>query len=206
MKKTILYFAVAVILVALSLYLDDPVRNLVFSYRPDWLVKTARWASKYGDWIFLMLGCLPFLVAAIRCGNDNARRLILTMMIVSSLAGLSADIVRAATGRARPNSKIAPGWYGVWHESHWLIIDTRYNSFPSGHTAAAMGLVAPLLLLRRRSGWMLLPLAVVISASRLELDAHHFSDVLASTLLAFGVALWWMRHGHLLLPEKIRVC
>ena len=194
-KRLVLFLAGSGFLIALSFLLDAPVHNLLFAYRPDWLVAVAKCISKFGGWIGLMMGCGLFLLVAIRRRDEKWRRLLITMMITASLAGLAADGIRAATGRARPNSGVAPGWYGIRNGSRWLIIDSRYNSFPSGHTAAAMGLAAPLLLLRRRSGWLLLTLAVVIAASRLILDAHHFSDVIAGALLAFAVSAWWLKKG-----------
>ena len=204
MKKSLLLLIAALILIALSFFLDGPVHAFLAVHRFAGLIKLSRAASKYGDWSFLMLACLACLLIANACQNEKWKRLLITMMIVASLAGLTADVIRSATGRARPNSGVAAGWYGVRHGSKWLIVDTRYNSFPSGHTAAAMGLVAPLILLRRRVGWLLLPVAVAVSVSRLVLEAHHFSDVFASTLLAFGVAAWWLRYGAARVPTSFR--
>lgn len=53
-----------------------------------------------------------------------------------------------------------------------------------------MGLIAPLLLLRRRLGWLLLPVPILIAAARICAGAHHLSDVLAGALLGFAVAAW----------------
>ena len=204
MKKNLFLFLIAICLIAFSFLLDEPIYSFLFAFQPICLIKTAKFFSKYGDWIWLMIGCGFFLVLAIRSQNDTWRRLLITMMILSSLTGLSADLIRAVTGRARPNSGMTPGWYGIRHDSRWLIIDSRYNAFPSGHTAAAFGLVTPLLLLRRRSAWPLLLLAVLIALSRLILRAHHFSDVFTSILLAFGITRWWLISGAMLIPPRFR--
>lgn len=200
------YLAVAAILIALSCLLDRPVHDLVFAYRTHWMITAAHWWTRYGEWGYLMLACLPFLLAAFYYHNDNWKRLLVTIMIVGSISGLAADVIRATTGRARPNAhqEVAPGWYGVRDGSRWLIADSRYNSFPSGHTAVAVGLIAPFFLLRRRVGWLLVPMAVLIALSRLILNAHHFSDVVAGALLAFGVAAWWLRYGSLYVPAALR--
>lgn len=206
MKKTALFFVGAAILLALSFLLDKPVHDFVFAHRDGWPLKTSHWVTRYGDWISLMLACVPFLLVAFYYHNEKWKRLLITMMIVSSLAGLSADVIRAATGRTRPNShaQITPGWYGVKDGSRWVITDSRYSSFPSGHTAAAMGLIAPLFLLRSRFRWLLLPVPVVIAISRLVVNAHHCSDVVAATLLAFAVAAWWLRYGSSFMPDALK--
>jgi membrane-associated phospholipid phosphatase len=193
LKNTKLYLLTTAILIALSFCLDAPVRAFVVSHQIPALHEAARFISKYGAWQWLMTGCALFFGLAAWRGNADLKRLLVTMMIVSSIAGLLADATRNVTGRARPNSGIAPGWYGPRHDGHWLIGDPRYNAFPSGHTAAATGLVAPLLLLRRRPGWLLLPVPVAIAGSRLYLGAHNFSDIVTSALLAFAVAGIWLR-------------
>ena len=201
MKRILLIF-LAVLLIALSFYFDATVVTFFTVHRVHWLVQVAKWTSRYGDWFCLMLACAVCLWIAHRRRDEDRQRTILTMMIVGSLAGLAADALRVTTGRTRPNSETVQGWFGMKHDSRWLITDNRYKAFPSGHVATAMGLVAPLLLLRRRSGWLLLPLAVAIAASRIILGAHHLSDVIVGTLLAFGTAQWWLCHGPPALKPK----
>lgn len=204
MKKTLLFPAAAFFLVLVSFLLDAPVYDFICAHRPHWLVQTAKVASRYGDWLCLMLYCLPFLWWAVHNHKDQQQRLIVTMMIVCTIAGISADVIRFTTGRDRPNAGLVPGWYGIKQGSHWLVFDNRYKAFPSGHTAAAMGLIAPLFLLRRRSAWLFLPGAVAIASSRIILGAHHFSDVIAGTLLAFGISAWWLHCGSRRFPSILR--
>ncbi|MGP4021271.1 phosphatase PAP2 family protein [Saccharopolyspora sp. 5N708] len=66
---------------------------------------------------------------------------------------------------------------------------TTHNSFPSGHTAAAMGLLfAFLLVLPARTGrWVAIPGAVgvsIIASATMITGWHRFSDVVGSVLLA----------------------
>lgn len=175
-------------MVLLSLLADAPVRAWVLAHQTAAWISVDKTISRFGAWPWLMAGSVLCLgVCAVR-KNRAAMQLIVIAMVCSSLAGLIADTTRALTGRTRPNSGLADGWFGVRSEGRWLVGDARYHAFPSGHSTAAMGLVAPFLIARRRAGWALLLLPSVISAARIGLGAHHFSDVLAGTALGYTVA------------------
>lgn len=123
-----------------------------------------------------------------RCGRRDWMRLLVAMMVASSVAGLSADCLRGLTGRTRPNAEAPQGWYGVRHDGKWLVGRHAYNSFPSGHTSASMGFATVLWLVHRKRGGLLLLGAAAIAVSRLYLHEHHFSDVVAGTFLGAGIA------------------
>jgi undecaprenyl-diphosphatase len=59
-------------------------------------------------------------------------------------------------------------------------------SFPSGHAAAASAIGTTLVLSEPFLALLVVPLAVVVSASRVRLRVHHISDVVAGA--ALGVA------------------
>ena len=81
------------------------------------------------------------------------------------------------------------------------LIDARPNSesFPSGHAAmAAAGALAGVRMLPR-AGWILWPLATVVSLSRVYLGVHWPTDVIAGIALGYAIA-WFVlggrRHSH----------
>jgi membrane-associated phospholipid phosphatase len=84
-------------------------------------------------------------------------------------------------GRARPRLWLRgePGGFFHWHWS------SDYQSFPSGHTATsvAAAVILGTLLPRWRRGFT--AFAVLIAASRLVLDAHFLSDVLAGAMVGY---------------------
>jgi undecaprenyl-diphosphatase len=154
----------------------------------------AKICSRYFAWHYLMLYALIGLSLAWWRGRQDWMRILCVMMLSASLAGLSADFLRAAIGRTRPSAKVAQGWYGVRSGSEWLITEHAYNSFPSGHTTAATGFALPLLFWRRRCGWLVLPFIGAVAAARIYVGAHHLTDVIAGALLGFLIALWiWRR-------------
>lgn len=69
-----------------------------------------------------------------------------------------------------------------------LINHPRGYSFPSGHTASSMTVLGIFYLRMRKYLLPIALLAVGISFSRLYLQVHYLTDVLAGTLLGFVVA------------------
>ena len=67
-------------------------------------------------------------------------------------------------------------------------------SFPSGHSAAAFLAVSYLMFISRKSLFVTLPLAILISFSRVFIGAHYLGDVLAGGAigLALGVGLYFV--------------
>jgi undecaprenyl-diphosphatase len=62
-------------------------------------------------------------------------------------------------------------------------------SFPSGHAAAATAVAATLAFARPLLAPFVLPLAVLVAASRVTLRVHHPGDVVAGALLGLAGAL-----------------
>ncbi len=179
------------VLLALSFWADAPVQAFVESHRTPESLAVARAVSCFGAWPWLMVASLAAAFAAWRMGRYSAVRFIVVMMVVSSLAGLLADGLRATLGRARPSAPVISGWYGPAHFG-----DSRYAAFPSGHVAAATGLIAPLLLLRRRMGLVLLALPLLIAAARIGTNAHHFSDTVGGACIGLLIGRGWQRWGN----------
>ena len=148
--------------------------------------------SRYGDWPELMLlGAIGFFLARSR-QSRKWQRIFLIAMLASTIAGALTNTLRLTTGRTRPRvgPPIEQGWYGPSHDGHWLIGKSEFNSFPSGHTATAIGFATVILLASPLWGSAAMLIAVAIALSRLLLGAHHPSDLLAASFLAIGVAIF----------------
>lgn len=191
-SKAVALCLLAVVLVAVAFLLDDTVIALVKTKGNAASLAFGRFFSHYGQWNWLMLPCVIAAVIAYLRRDRTCLRIVCIMMISSTLAGIAADVGRALTGRTRPSAPpaIEQGWYGPWSHGQLVGIKPDYNAFPSGHAAASMGLIAPLLFMRRRLGWALLPVPVLISAGRICVGAHHLSDVMAGALVGGAVAGW----------------
>jgi membrane-associated phospholipid phosphatase len=176
------------VLLVIAFFLDAQVAAWLSGHTTPAVFEAARLVSRYGAWHWLML---PLLVMAVWAWSTRRRsllRLVVIAATISSIAGLSADLLRASLGRARPNASAPAGWYGPTHFGN-----SHYASFPSGHVAAVTGLTAAFLLARRRIGLALLLLVGLIAAARLTVRAHYFSDVIASIWLSIAITRAWFR-------------
>jgi len=191
--KTVLIMALllaAALVITGGFLLDAPVEKAVRA------ANGGRWShdrlaadvSRYGDWPELMLaGGLGYLLAR-RVGSVKWQRLLLSAMIASTLAGAVVNVSRLTTGRTRPRAEAAQGWYGPRHDGSWLIGRADFNSFPSGHTATAVGFAGVLLFGAPAWGALAALAAMGIALSRVLLGAHHPSDVLTAAVLSLAVA------------------
>lgn len=180
----------AAVLIGTSFLIDRPVEHAVVeAYGGHWCHSAlATTVSRYGDWPELMLlGGAGYLLAR-RAGNVRWQRLLISAMIASTLAGMAVNASRLTTGRTRPRAQASQGWYGPRHDGRWLIGQADFNSFPSGHTATAVGFAGVLLFGAPALGSMAVAIAGLIAYSRLLLGAHHPSDVVAATIIALAVA------------------
>lgn len=172
-----------------SFLLDKPLEQFVLQCNGGhWSGSRAvALLSRYGDWPELMLaGAAGFLVAR-QFRNVRWQRILLSAMIASTLAGMTVNASRLTTGRTRP--RVAEqGWYGPRHDGKWLIGMADFNSFPSGHTATAVGFAGVLLFAAPPWGVAALIGAGSVALARILLGAHHPSDVVTASVLALTVA------------------
>ncbi len=131
--------------------------------------------SWWGDWPPHIVAALLGAVIASALGSRRWIMICAAMVIACALAGTVNRAVKIASGRARPTVTEDAGWNGPRFGS-------KYNSFPSGHTAATVAVFGTLFLARRRVGILLLPIPLLIALSRIYLNAHHFSDVIGGAL------------------------
>jgi membrane-associated phospholipid phosphatase len=90
---------------------------------------------------------------------------------------------------------VAKAWYQRTRPPNPLVVPTGF-SFPSGHAVATASIAVALVLVtlpagprRRKWEFVAAAAAFVMALSRVYLNAHWFSDVVAGTLLGTGVAL-----------------
>ena len=102
---------------------------------------------------------------------------------------LIVELLKKLFARYRPPELIDFGRYGFlfWKDGFWQ------NSFPSGHAAVAFAFFGALALSRPR--WRVWSFAVagLVAVSRILLNLHFLSDVIAGALLGLGFALLYRR-------------
>ena len=181
-------------LIGAAFFLDDRVGTALDAAQRPELKAFAQTCSKAGEGWVIAVGGIGLTAIYFLLNRPQAAAKIFFVALASELIGLASIIVRLFAGRARPlNHDVPPGFYGLWHDGHWIAGQFKFSSFPSGHAATAAGLVAAAWLLHRGWAMALLPYALLVMWSRIALEAHHLSDVLASTVLAIGLAIWLKR-------------
>jgi undecaprenyl-diphosphatase len=181
--KWLFILVIASIAIVASFHFDAAVRQWVLEHSNRTLKQVMRNVSRFGDWPeHVLAGLLLIAIAAWR-GNKRWVRIGLTMLVACALAGIAARGVKIATGRARPSVKQEAGWNGPRFSS-------KYNSFPSGHTAATTAFFGVLFFANRRVALALLPIPLLIVASRMYVAAHFLSDVVCAAVL--GIFCAWL--------------
>ncbi len=157
---------------------DAAVDRTIEAHRTDVATLVAKGLNLIGSGIFTIpLRILVALYLLVR----KRRRALAAWIITWIVAEVGLTVAKAWFMRARPlNPLVVPSGY----------------SFPSGHAVATASIAVALVLVTlpagpRRRKWELVAAgaAFIMALSRVYLDAHWFSDVVAGTLLGTGVAL-----------------
>ncbi len=209
-RRLVLGGLAGIALVAFCMIVLD-ARGVTFaSTLPLWVVVTFNEITDYGrsGWTLIPIGCLIAL-AAILCTPSAGRMsaLVLTSLIVRleflflaiALPGLFVTIVKGFIGRLRP-SELGPFTYSPWSWQH------KFASLPSGHSAAAFALAVALGVLWPKARVPVWIFAAVIGLSRVVIQAHFVSDVVAAAFVGgFGAILvrnWFAARGLAFVPGR----
>ena len=142
------------------------------------------WARKYQTGI--EYGVIAVEISgALWFGNDNELGHTMWQTLDSSIiSGLTADVLKRATGRARPEQGNNPN---AWFRGSCC------ESFPSGEVTLQASFVTPFIVNYARENpwiWGLEVLPVYDAIARLKSQAHWQTDVIAGWALGTGVGYW----------------
>jgi membrane-associated phospholipid phosphatase len=132
---------------------------------------------------------------------DPARRWAMPRLLACAYgAGLAANGLKMLLSRSRPNdfNFLGDVWttFGVWLPG--VSAGSVGQSFPSAHTATAIGFAAGLAWSYPHGRWMFFVFAVLAGCQRIQSGAHFPSDVLAGAAVGSLIALAFLKCG--LLP------
>lgn len=103
-----------------------------------------------------------------------------------AIANVFTEILKKVIGRARPSAFFSLGQYGLT----FFSTSDLYSSFPSGH-ACTIGAICGVLACRYPRCWIpLLALSFLLASTRVILNFHYLSDIIAGSILGFLVAQW----------------
>lgn len=197
-----------VLLVGLAMALLD-ARGVAFAVTlPLWLVDTFNEITDFGksNWFLIPTGTLIVLAAiAATPAAGRLANLVLVSLIVRlgyvfvaiALPGLFVTVVKRLIGRVRP-SELGPFAYMPWS---WK---PAFASMPSGHATTAVAAAIAIGALWPKARVALWIYAALILASRVVIQAHFVSDVIAGAFVGgFGAILvrnWFAARGLAFIP------
>jgi membrane-associated phospholipid phosphatase len=136
------------------------------------------------------------LVAILMWRLDPLRRWAVPGVAATAVfSGLAADGVKMLIARARPHSFDFLG--SVWSSfGPWLplgSLGSASQSFPSAHTATAVGLAIALICIYPSARGVFCVLPLLVAYQRIDSGAHFLSDVLCGAAVACIVAVLTMQ-------------
>jgi membrane-associated phospholipid phosphatase len=187
-----LIWLAAMLAILLAFTVDQPIAHAVAGMDPA-VLRVARFVTWFGQGgVVLYPTGILILLGLVGCYllPGSAERLVgpirklAVIFIAVAAAGLADDALKIVFGRARPYAWLAGDDSGFG----FFRYGVKFASFPSGHTttsmaaALAFGAVFP----RWRPAFLLA--ALLIALSRIVLDVHYLSDVIAGAFLGAAVA------------------
>ena len=171
-------------LVALSI--DFPIsRWFAAGHCPGFLRECLELVEPFGNGLGVIV-----IVAAVAMLDPFRRAAVPRIMAASLGAGLMADIVKLMIVRTRPCHFTFQG--DVWDTFGGFFplvsAGSGGQSFPSAHTATAVGLAAVLIRFYPRGRGLFVCLAVLVACQRIQGGAHYPSDTFAGAAVGCLVA------------------
>ncbi len=206
--KTALWLAGLVTLLAIivSSRFDEEVRAWVAAGGPPAPIWPFLSRLGQSDWMLIPSGLALILMHYLgrpRFGSqrdfETIRGMVLFFFAAIAATGIAVLVVKYSLGFSRPS---VAGDRVI----RLFAFRPSYAAFPSGHSTTVAAFALALTLLWRPLAVVVWPLAIAIGVSRVMVNAHRVSDVVAG--LSFGawgtlfVAAWFARRGRLLRLSK----
>ena len=148
----------------------------------------------YGDFLDTLFYCGVMLGVGVKMGWRRWRVYALSAFLAACTAGSLANVVRVTTGRPRPLAVEGRGWVGP-------TLNSRMQSFPSGHTATSFAMSATLASLYPPLGIPALVGSAGIAWGCIVHASHYPTDVATSVWLGLSTALLFAAAGRRRLAE-----
>lgn len=147
----------------------------------------ANLVSNFGVGGYYLLGFfILFLAGNFIFKNQRISRESLFLFLSVAIPGLICDLLKMLFGRGRPVMLFDHHLYGFY----FLKFHSTLWSFPSGHATTIAGVMVALSLLYPRRWPVFFTVIILVSLSRLVVEAHFLSDVMMGGYLGALITLW----------------
>ena len=132
-----------------------------------------RWISESGDFHYAPTIVFFFvLVLGILRKSKALRISAVALLMGAGAAGIGVNLLKPMFGRPRPYTQIEDGFYP-------LKVSHEHGSLPSGHASSTLGLTVATVVLFPPSAAIAIPYSIEVCRSRMVLDRHYPSDIVA---------------------------
>jgi undecaprenyl-diphosphatase len=167
-----------------SLLLDGAVAKLISMIHTPSLTAAMSTLTNLGDFSLLVLVVSCVYAMGLRSGEDRGRRIAIPAALALFTTGILVLLLKLLTARGPEG-----GFHWLWG---W---DTDTMMFPSGHAALVCAVSVVLGRVYQALRWPLFVIVLVVAMSRVYLDYHFFSDVIAGLLLGLAVSSLILRYA-----------
>ncbi|MBI3611295.1 MAG: phosphatase PAP2 family protein [Nitrospirae bacterium] len=186
-RKAWIWIAALAILFPLAFIEDGQIRGFLKDLRVQVLYNLMRHLTWLGEgWVLLVVAAVLFGVGLWR-REQKLKSAGGSSLVALVTAGLTVQIIKHLAGRPRP------GLVDVGVVRWGPSFKSGHNSFPSGHAISAFAMAAVLSSYYPAGRWIWYSTAVLVAFSRVYIDAHFTSDVLAGAVLGMLIGLWASR-------------
>jgi membrane-associated phospholipid phosphatase len=161
-------------------WLDPLFREAIAPWRTPGFVSVMKAVTTLGEGWLLGVGALVMAWIGSRFGRRDLVRAGLVAVPALIASGLIARVVKILIARPRPTTVVEG--LGHWTPS----FSAAFNAFPSGHATSAFTFAAVLAAVLPSWRGTFYASAAVIAFSRVAVDAHFLSDVVAGGLLGWA--------------------
>lgn len=182
MDKKYLYAGLGIIFFAVSFFIDEYVLSFFQAIKNTPFDYVMSWISNIGSVFVVMI-----FMTTLFLWEDRKREYIVPMWLSFLSSLIVTHLLKIIVARPRPVLEVVP------------LLSLFSYSFPSAHVAVVFSIVPILDRELPKFKWFWIGFAVLVAISRMYLQAHYLSDVIAGALIGYFIG-----HFFLIFEKKRR--
>lgn len=176
-------------------FVDPWLALYLGSYKHHWIVKSAQWATDFGNaWPYLVGIAVLFAGSYLFRNAKSFRAKCLYVFVTICAAGALSEVIAIVIGRSRPRLLLEQGIYSL----SFLSGFKPYDSMPSSHATSVLAFAFATAIVMPQMRKLLFAYGFVLATTRVLINAHYAGDILASAAVTAATALFLQRY----LPQQ----
>ena len=185
---TVLIFSALFFIISILLWIQKDIDNSVviwsnYVYENESSLKFFKFISRFGMGIISLMYTILILLSFKNKELGHIKTLFLFVILTFAMSSVAGDLLKEVIGRSRPVVELS---------GKIMLKDiSDTTSFPSGHATKSMGLALPFIIMALNKDTitkifkvLIFLFAILVCYSRIALQKHFLSDVLAGMAIA----------------------